>query len=121
MTLADLEAATQSSQDWDKLTKAKLKELRFQGETVTERTMTRDAQTGDNGMLTEVRRDALTNAVVSRRVTRWTYFSSGEIEDIEVVELDESDIEESHYHIRHFLDRKQPERIVERQCVNMVR
>ena len=109
MTIADLETATQSLQDWDKLTKAKLKELCYQGETTTERTMTRDDKTGDNGVLTEVCRDLLTNAVVSRRVTRWTYFPTGEIDEIAVTEFDAQGKETKRPTIKHYRDGRQPE------------
>ena len=108
MTLSDLEAATQNPQDWDKLTKAQLKELRYQGETITERTMTRDAKTGDLGTLTEMTRDVLTNAMVGHRVTRWSYYSDGCVDEIAVSDFDAQGKETKRPKIKHFRDGRQP-------------
>ena len=108
MTIADLEAAIQTPQDWDKLTKAKLRALRFKGETVSESKMTKDPKTGDLGKLVVKTRDLLSGDLLGSEETEWTYFPTGEVNLIRTTVRDGSGKVKAKRKIEHFKDRRQP-------------
>ena len=57
----------------------------------------------------EVERDDDTQIQVSRRVTTWTYYNTGEVNVIKIEIYDENDVLKKTKRIKHYRDGRQPE------------
>jgi hypothetical protein len=66
---------------------------------------------GPNGIESqnEIERDIETDAQVSRKLTTWTYYNSGEVNVITIQTFDETDTLKKQKKIKHYKDGKQPE------------
>ena len=105
MALSDLQGKT--STQLNAMTKATIIATILEGQTTTE--IARTATTkGDNKTLVETTRDLGTGAVVGSKETSWSYYATGEVNEIVVVEKDAAAKEMSRRTVKHYKDGRQP-------------
>ena len=92
------------------LTKAQLIDKMLEGVTETTSVLTK-REDGENVLLEETTKDAY-GKVVGSRVVAWTYYKTGEVNEIGVVQMDALGKAVETYNVKHYLDGRQPEMLL---------
>ena len=105
MALSDLQGKTPA--ELNAMTKANIIASILEGQTTSDVVRTATAK-GDNSTLVEATRDLATGTVIGSRETSWTYYATGDVNEIVVVEKDAAAKEMSRRTVKHYKDGRQP-------------
>lgn len=103
-----MDLTAKSAAQLNAMTKAQIVAAILDGTTMTETTR-KPAANGDNGEQTEITRDAATGKTLGKRATTWSYYKSGEVDEITVQTYDAADKPTGGYVVKHFTDGRQPD------------